>query len=553
MKSKNSRISTFLLFMVMGLLMVPAFVKYLDVSEGPKLYGVVNPANDTILSIKDWFDGSYAAHKEKYLNDNFGYRNWFVKLRNQFCYSAFGKLFAYGAVEGKSGFVYEKGYLEAYSGKDYVGDSMTNITFEKLKYIQDSLTAKGVLFLVVFAPSQANFYPEYIPDAYHGSPATNYLKGIEAAKRLGVNYIDFNKWFADMKGKSTYPLYSKAGSHWTTYGAYMAFDSLNGYVEYKLNKKLPRYNYSQVVWSDSLKYEDNDLTQGLNLFENIAPVKLAYPVAKWGDTLHRFRPRFLGIGDSYLKRFYDLNLLNKIYDKPAFWYYYQEFFDYKPAGRRLDPGDVDLKSYVERQNVVVLMASEISLQRIGWNFIDDMYNTYKMGAVAYNNTVQYRKRNYELRKFIFSIVNTPEWYMNIKQTKADNISLDSAITLNACFLYQEHQKEWYQSMNIKLDAIAYKIRSNKSWFELIKDQAAEKHISLDSCLKMNAVFEYTQAHKDDPDYANQVEIENLVKYIYTDHNWLAQIKNQSADLDIPLDSCVYANAVYVINSKVKGK
>ena len=125
-------------------------------------------------------------------------------------------------------------HLEAYSGKDYVGDSMTNITFEKLKYIQDSLTAKGVLFLVVFAPSQANFYPEYIPDAYHGSPATNYLKGIEAAKRLGVNYIDFNKWFADMKGKSTYPLYSKAGSHWTTYGAYMAFDSLNGYVEYKL-------------------------------------------------------------------------------------------------------------------------------------------------------------------------------------------------------------------------------------------------------------------------------------------------------------------------------
>jgi hypothetical protein len=553
MKTKNNKISAFLLFLALGLMLVPAFVKHYGLYKGSKLYGVVTPVNDTVLSANGWFDGSYADHKGKYLNDNFGFRNWFVKLRNQMYYSAFGKLFAYGAVKGKSGFVFEKGYLEAYSGKDYVGDSITNATFEKLKFIQDSLIAKGVLFIVVFAPSQANFYPEYIPDSYKASSSTNYLKYLEAARKLGINYIDFNNWFAAMRNKSAYPLYSKAGSHWTTYGAYVAFDSLNGYIESRLHKKLPRFNYSNVIMSDSLMYEDGDLTQGLNLFENIAPVKLAYPIAKWGDTSHCFRPRFLGIGDSYLKRFYDLKLLNTAYDRPAFWYYYQEFFDYKPLTGRIDPGDIDLKSYVERQNVVVLMASEITLQRFGWNFIDDMYATYKMGTAAYNKTLQYRKRNYELKKYMFSIANTPSWYAYVKQkAQAENISVDSALKANAYFMYQEHIRDWYQSMNIKLDAIIEKILADKNWLELVKNQADEKHISLDSCLRLNAVYEYAQAHKNDQDYARQVAIENLVKYIYTDQTWLTQIKKQSADLDIPLDSCIRANAIFVVDSKAKG-
>src|SRR5579863_7888572 len=150
MKGNNSRFSAFLLFLSIAFMMLPALLGKLHVFKECTLHGD-RIAKDTTFSSNLWFDGDYAKQKEKYLNDNFGFRNLCVKLRNQVSYSLFGHILAEGIMAGKSGYLFSIEYLKAYSGMDYVGDSVISDRFRKLKVIQDTLASKGVLFMLVFA------------------------------------------------------------------------------------------------------------------------------------------------------------------------------------------------------------------------------------------------------------------------------------------------------------------------------------------------------------------------------------------------------------------
>lgn len=554
MKKSSNTFSAFLLFLSVGLMMFPVVQKKFHLFKEGAIYGMF-PAKDTRFTSPSWFDGAYSKQKEKYVNDNFGFRNWFVKLRNQVYYSLFHHLITGEMIEGKSGYVFAADYLRAYSGMDYVGDSVTTSRYKKLKLIQDSLASKGVLFILVFAPGEASYNSEYIPEPYYHSSVTNYLKSVEAAKQSGIDFLDFNAWFMQMKPTTKFPLYPKFSTHWSTYGVYKAFDSISEYIEHKLNKKLARYDYSRVYWTDSLINDDDEVRQDLNLLKDLPQFKLAYPIIHWKDTTGSFRPRLLGVGDSYLEKFYSFNLLEDVYKLPRFWMYYDRILDYGHGDSRENIGDMDLKSYVERQDVVILLFTETNFKHMegfGWTFVDDLYNTYREGPLAYNKKMRNRKRDFEMKRINYSIRNSDEWFGSIKdKARLSGISVDSELNMNVRYDYIQEEKKWYMPAYIKILDIADNIRNDSAWLSGIKKQAIEKHLNLDSFLVKNAEYMYFTKLKSTPDSTRQIEIENMANYIYNDANWLHKIEIQSADLDIGLDSCVKLNAIYVIDNNNK--
>lgn len=442
MKTDKNLLSKILLFLVIGMMMLPAFQKKFALFSEIPLHGDVRLAPDTLLRWDNWFEGRYALTKQNYLNDNFGFRNWFVRLRNQVYFSAFNQVFAKEVVLGKSGYLYESRYLDAYAGKDYIGDKQTEDRFERLKLIQDSLASRGVTLVLLFAPGKDSYFPEFIPDS-SAKPVekTNYHQHILFAKKFGINHIDLNGWFIQMKPTTKFPLYPKTGTHWSTYSIYIAFDSINRYLDHKLGKTLPKFKINRVEWNDNLAWGDKDMEDALNLFTDMSHFKMPYPYIIWPDTQNCFRPRVLTIGDSYWGGFYDFKLEKNTYSHPEFWSYNQFVLNYGPPEKKIKSYDLDLRKAVEQKDVVFIMASEASLRFMGWDFIDEVYAMYTKGPAAYAGIQASRKKNIEITLIKNFIAFDENWFNGVKRYAATaNISVDSSLQVSAMNIYNDRHK-----------------------------------------------------------------------------------------------------------------
>ncbi len=58
------------------------------------------------------------------MNQNSGFRNILVRLRNQLDWDLFRKPNATGVFVGKDDYSFARGYLNSYKGRDYIGDSL---------------------------------------------------------------------------------------------------------------------------------------------------------------------------------------------------------------------------------------------------------------------------------------------------------------------------------------------------------------------------------------------------------------------------------------------
>ncbi|MEO8760661.1 MAG: hypothetical protein ABI448_07215 [Bacteroidia bacterium] len=481
-----------LIFAVIAVMLFPALQKHYGFYINRTLSGDAVFASDIKFTKEDWFNGNYAQTKEKYLNDNLGFHYFFICLNNQLSYWLFKKANAKDVVIGKEGFLYELKYLVTHAGLDYVGDEEIKNRFIKLKFIQDTLAKKGIHFALLFASGKATFYPEYIPTPYDvASTKTNYLKHIEAAKNTGVNFYDFNALFLNLKPTAKYPLYPKTGTHWSAYGMYMAFDTLSHYMERLSTKKLSKFDYSNVKMSNTLIHPDADIYNGMNLLFDLPHFTMAYPIVKW-DTTGYYKPRVLTVSDSYWMGIHFLDLPKNSFSKSEFWYYNKQLFNYDPDGKTYNPADFDLKESVEKNNFVFIMASEASLKELGWGFIDEVYTMYKNGPEAYRIMKQIRKRSAEINQIKSAIKNNEDWYNQIKKQAIEiSISIDSCTQLNAEYLYKENHKndpppQIVEDVLKRIEYFKYVIKKNKKWLNDITQKAKEKHISVDSCINMDA-------------------------------------------------------------------
>lgn len=128
---------------------------------------------------------------------------------------------------GKSGYLYENGYINEYLGysKMYRGVTEERVAEQvgMLKYIKDKLSEKGTAFVFVLTPSKASQYPDAIPDWYKKQNKTpdGYIRPLDILlKQLAesdVPYIDSAALYAEVGLQNTFP---KTGTHWSKSAAY---------------------------------------------------------------------------------------------------------------------------------------------------------------------------------------------------------------------------------------------------------------------------------------------------------------------------------------------
>src|ERR1039458_6127798 len=249
------------------------------------LKGDIEIAKADTFSMNKWFSGSYQSKTDKYLNENFGFRDLFVRLNNQVDYTLFDKIHASDVVIGKDQYMFINSYIKAFYGTDFVGDNAILSKIRKIKFLQDTLSRLGKTLIVVFEPSKASYYPDFIPDSFNRQIGeTNYDTYVKTAKHIGLNYIDFNRYFMDHKISTKYPLYPKYGIHWSFYGACLATDSIIKYVDKARGIKMPEIYWDNVKESYKPECFDYDIADGMNLlFKFQFEEKLGYPNVLFRD------------------------------------------------------------------------------------------------------------------------------------------------------------------------------------------------------------------------------------------------------------------------------
>lgn len=447
------------------------------------LYGFYIPKPKDTLTFKNWFSGNYAFNLNSSLEENFGFRNYYVRLNNQIDFSLFNKANAFHVIVGKENYLFESQYLEAFYGRDFIGTDSIVYKSKQVRSLQEALAKKNKLLIVVFAPGKASFFPEYIPDNYKSPKVvTNNEAFIQAFKKFGVNYIDLNTYFKEFKKRSKYPLFPQFGIHWSNYGAFIGADSIFRNIETRLNVDIPDIILEDVKVSSELKDPDEDILRAMNIRWYPPTYSLAYPEFKVETKSFQKKPRILVIADSYWWNIFNYGFTNDVlFQRGKFWFYYRTVYPDNYEKPTL-VSNIDKKSEIIKSDVVLILHTEWSSPRMGYGFVDDALSFINNDSVPPQQLATIKK----------AIKDNPQWLNQIKEkASSKNLNLDSMVTLDAIWYYNNNG-----ALEIldPIEKVKKQIVLNPQWMQQIKNKAAERKISVDSMMTLDAIW-YLQNKK----------------------------------------------------------
>ncbi len=366
-----------LYILLLGLLLCLSVGTLTPLYESKPLNGWSQEREKPEFSPQTFAEGKYQKDYEAYFNDNSGFRNDFVRLRNQLYYSSLGIVVNDKIINGKGGMLFEKGYI--YNGLFGLYAHSKDEIFSKsckIAKIQDTLSKLGKEFLYVAAPGKGTLYPERIPSYLlcarrKTPPQKEYLRLFDS---LGVNHIDLDKFFIEKKKTSSYPLYSKYGSHYNQYGAYLVVDTLTKY----LNKKFP---FMPSVVLDSLCEKHNvwqdehDCLNNANLLFSPKRERLPRPYFHYTEA-SKEPLRCIFVGDSYVWGLINSNIHDRYFSKTQYWYYFNEVFFYGEGREKCSIKDIDILKEISQADVFIVLFTNSTTLDLDNGFTDKVYQLY---------------------------------------------------------------------------------------------------------------------------------------------------------------------------------
>lgn len=384
---KHRNIKKNILFIiVITILCLPLIQHFTSFTTVPPLKGWFVKKHLIPLNLKSWLNQDFQKSAEKYVNEEFGFRPSFVRLNNQLKYNISKEISTNRVLIGKENYLYEKSYINAYLGSDYIGkDSIAKKT-RKLKLIQDTLEKLNTNLLVILAPGKGSFFPEFFPENYDSIIAsiTNFETYRDELTKNKINYIDFKSWFNSIKQTSKYPLFAQYGIHWSKYGQYIAADSLIKYLNKHYQNKIPNLILDTITTSKTPLFSDYDVGQSLNLIYPLKTFEMGYPKFHF-ENHETEKIKTIVIGDSYYWGMFHDGISSKAFNNGKFWYYYKQVYpDFFKNNLLVE--DIDVKRELEKQDLIILLSTDANLYKFAFGFIEDTYTLYYPDPINNNST-----------------------------------------------------------------------------------------------------------------------------------------------------------------------
>jgi len=423
-----------LFYTILLLLAWLAVYSFVQKEEIFPLNGAVKTVEKPTFNWKDLLSGDFQKNMDARTQNKFCYRSLLIRLRNQLDYSLFDEIHARNVVEGKEQYLYEQNYIDAYLGKDFIGENRIEKKVKQIKFLQDTLATMDKTLLVTLAAGKASFYPEYLPSEYDDYKKTlnNYEYYAEQLAVQNVNHIDFNSLFLAMKDTSQYLLYPKMGIHWSCYGEWFVADSIINYLENKMQKDLPDLVCERLDFYSPPVGRDKDLVDGMNLLLSMDKTEMAYPKIRF-DKEGKFQPKATVVADSYYWGLENIGFGKDVFTDSDFRFYNNEIYnsngDYKKAAH------IDALTEAMEKDVILLMVTEGTISGFPWSYIQDLYDSIR------NPTYDKIKVERQIRNIMKDIKNDKKWYdYLVQEAKKNQQSIDTVLYLNAKFFYEQNYK-----------------------------------------------------------------------------------------------------------------
>ena len=424
----------FLVIVAFIAITIPLISGFIKTDNVPNLIGIVinNVKPDTLLRQDKtmWLSGEYQNLKDDYNNDHWAFKELFVRLNNQFYYSAFNQLRVNRFVSGKDNYVFSETFIFSAYGDDYIGEQKIISNLEKAKVVQDTLKKKGIDLLLVYAPGKGSYCTEQIEDKYkHPIKNTNHSSYINQSKKIGVNTLDLKSYFDKLKTTTKHPLFTKFGHHWSYYGECLAVDTIIKHIEKLHQCDLPKIGWDKIEVVDTSRSRDADVLNSMNLYSKPKQnMKLAYPQILFENDSIKNQTRVLTIADSYWYGPVYMGVGRNCFANGQFWYYYNKVIPNPNPAEKTEVWQLDLKQNIESNQVIMLLYSDGNLHSFGNAFIDDAYEMYTSPKTYYNRI----ENNKIIKGFEKQIREKPLLLKKATKKSQDlQIPLDSVIKLDA--------------------------------------------------------------------------------------------------------------------------
>jgi len=530
-----------IIFLVLiATLALPMFqhaTKFFDVG---KLHGDFVLAQRPNFSLSGWNDGTFQAGFDRYIEDHIGFRNFFVRLNNQIDFTFFEKANAEGVVIGKENQLFEYDYIRAYTGGDFIGKRVIERKMQKVKYLQDYLKeTHNIDFILIFEPSKARTYPEYIPDRYleNGLSLSNYEYFVGQANAFGVNYLDLNRIYLDSRHGYPYPLYPPYGIHWSQHSMSFVIDTMIRFFEHTRNIDMPEFDAEVRFVADSICEIDYDVGHTINLLFQLPQPPIPYSFFRFREPENKTRPMVLAVADSYYWNIFNSRVPEHLFSNQAFWYFnakvYPDFY-YKETWT----ADLDLQTEVEQQEIIFLSVTERFLYKFDWGFVDDLYRIY---TPSFSGDIIERYENV--------IRRDADWFDMLaeKSTKTGK-PLEEIIHAEAEYTAINEAFEIYLTWHGD-EYFAKIILQDTAWNTTILKDARDKAIDYQQHLEANALWVFENEHPEI--FRKHKAIKSIQTQILSNSAWLTEVRLKAEKYLMPLYEMVAADAEYLVNLEVE--
>lgn len=470
-------------FLILGLLLLPQLLQRKNILKTEALKGKFETFDKPIRSFASIKSGEYQEKFNAYVDHNFGGRTWLIRWLNQLKFFLFHQSDAPGVVVGKYNYLYLTSYTNNYMGTNFIGYNKVEETVQKLKQIQDSLKKLEVDLIIVFAPGKASFYNEFLPDYMNQQKKqVNNLSAYSACfKKYGVNYLDLNSWFVSQKRNTRYALYPELGVHYTPHGTFLTNDTLVHYIEKLRNIDLPDVIKYSVYLSDSLREQEHDVEELMNLQHPLFHQPVPYFKLETKKDDYQVKPDVLGIGDSYWWQITGLDLPKHFFKRDVYWYYNNSIYvDNKKQEQSV--GNLHYGDEVLSRDVVVIMASEATYDLFPYGFIEKAYPVFCMNQ---QQKTEWLKKQAQ---------SDSHWMADIKQkAKNNNISEETQLLKDIEYVINNDLTAYKAPKHFIDSAVhGYRniIKNNVEWFSAVKTKAAAKYISVEEQIDLDAAYGY---------------------------------------------------------------
>ena len=411
--------------------------------------GVVVEEAKPEFTFRNCCNGSFQQQVEPYLKQHLGCREPLIRLYNQYLWDFYGKtpVTDVEVVFGKDGWMYEPWVVADYYQRQfrfYASDSAQMATLlteeaHRLSQLQQALEPYGTHLFVCMAPAKDMICPEYLPEnqdtRYDDQPkiSARYFNE-EIYTQLGVNHLNLEQWFLQIKDTADFMLFPKTGTHWTRYASLYAADTLIRYMEHLGEINIPNLVIGPKHLGKKAIDPDDDLESLLNLMRPLPKPKYYYAKASSDHDTTAVKPKVIVIGDSFWWNICLQLPLEEFFSSAPYWYYNSTVHYYEHF---TSVDQLNLLEELTSADYIVLLYSATQQYHMNDGFTRKALEA--LGILTLDSNAFIER---EIQRTIANIMVSPQW-MDMVREKAEKrgVSVEQALHDDAEWVVNNKIKE----------------------------------------------------------------------------------------------------------------